>query len=391
MSAIFWFSAVSLFYVFIGYPVLLALWARFSSLPMQHENHEFPRESGYEPWVSILIVARNEQAHIRHKILNLLAIDYPRDKLQIVIASDASDDETDAIVSEYRSQGIGLRTRNQAAGKPANLNDNIPLLTGEIVVLMDARQSVYADCVRSLLRNFSDRKVGAVSGELMLAEPPAEAGNSTGSGVGFYWRYEKFLRKKESSIDSSVGATGALYAIRRELFRPIAAETLIDDLLIPMNIVRQGYRVVFEPGAIAQETATITASTEFRRKVRTIAGNFQLFVKEPWLLSPVQNRIWLQTLSHKFGRLTAPALLLLLFLSNIALLDSIFFQLTLAMQSIFYLAALSIAISESSGHSGRRWKSVRALAVPYAFCLLNWATVIGFTRFVFNKQIRWKQ
>lgn len=385
MHAIFWFSTLMLFYVFIGYPLVILLWSRLrrSSSPTNLQPTDF------EPEISVLIVARNEQATIRKKLNSLLAMDYPKHKVELVVASDASTDGTNDILNEFAAHGVVIKSGNAQRGKPANLNECVPALRGDIVILMDARQEVEPAFARALVRNFRDPDVGAVSGELMLVSPPAgeegAIGGGAASGVGFYWRYEKFLRRLESSVDSSVGATGALYAIRRELYRPIPADTLLDDLLIPMNIVRQGYRVKFEPGAIARDAATVSASSEFRRKVRTIAGNFQLFSRETWLLNPAANRLWIQTISHKFFRLTAPVFLALLMLSNVFLIDNAFFLMTLIAQLMFYSAALGGLLSES------RWKSFRAFAIPYAFCVLNWATVIGFIRFMFKQQkVMWK-
>jgi poly-beta-1,6-N-acetyl-D-glucosamine synthase len=382
MTVLFWFSACMLLYVFVGYPLLIWVWAR-------SRGRDRTRSSNYFlPSVSILIVARNEQSTIRAKLENLLAVDYPRDKYDIVVVSDGSQDDTEAIVRSFDSRGIRLVAGLTHRGKPASLNESIPGLSGDIVILMDARQTVEPDCVRALVKNFSDPHVGAVSAELMLA--PRANGNQQGAtggvadGVGFYWRYEKYLRRMESNIDSSVGATGALYAIRRRLFLPIASDTLLDDLLIPMNIVRQGYRVIFEPSAIARDTAVVSAVSEFRRKVRTIAGNFQLMTRETWLLSPRKNRIWIQTISHKLFRLTAPMFLLAILITNMLLLGERFYQFIFFTQLLFYSAALFGRLSESRGVGSH------IISIPYAFCVLNWATVIGFKKFIFKQQISWK-
>lgn len=388
MTVLFWFSAFMLFYVFVGYPLLLALWAKVRNKASDSRSAASSTAGVYQPDISILIVAYNEQAAIRHKILDLLATTYPREKLQIVVVSDASSDGTERIVHQFREQGVLLERGTRQRGKPANLNTFIPQLSGEIVVLMDARQSVAPDCLSRLANNFRNPAVGAVSGELHLA--PVESANGSGSGmasgVGFYWRYEKFIRRTESDIDSSVGATGALYALRKDLFLTIPADTLLDDLLIPMNIVRQGYRVVFEPLATATDNAAVSARSEFARKVRTIAGNFQLLSRETWMLSPVRNRIWLQTISHKLLRLTAPVFILALVVSNALLLEHTFYQWLMVFQIIFYAAALGGLLS------GSRSQRVKALAIPYAFCVLNWATVIGFFRFLLRQQqISWKQ
>lgn len=380
MFVLFCVSAVMLLYVFIGYPLVLVLWSGCRMKP--------PRAGDYEPHISILVVAFNEQATIRNKILNLISLDYPRDKLQIVIVSDGSTDATEKIVSEYRAQGIVLKRTQTQSGKPTSLNSTIPRLSGEIVVLMDARQSVSRNCLRALAANFRDASVGAVGGELNLEPCSTETSGGKGisGGIGFYWRYEKFIRRLESGIDSSVGVSGALYAIRKNLFLTIRPDTLLDDLLIPMNIVRQGYRVVFEPEAVAVDTAPVSAGREFERKVRTIAGNFQLFMRERWLLNPAENRIWLQTISHKLLRLTAPVFLASLFVSNALLLDDAIFKVLFLSQILFYIAALVGMLP------GPRWKRMRTLSIPYAFCVLNYATVIGFFRFLSGQQrIVWKR
>src|SRR5262249_19783767 len=200
--------------------------------------------------------------------------------------------------------------------------------------------------LRALIANFSDQRVGAVSGELLLDQ---EAGNpQTGAGMGFYWRYEKFIRFHESRADSTVGVTGALYAFRHRLFRPIPPDTLLDDVLIPMQIVRQGYRVLFEPEARAYDTVAPTAQAELTRKVRTIAGNFQLFWREHWLLNPRANRLWFQTLSHKFCRLLGPLCLTAIFVSNLFLVERPVYRVLLLLQVLFYAAAMAGHLSRNA-------------------------------------------
>jgi cellulose synthase/poly-beta-1,6-N-acetylglucosamine synthase-like glycosyltransferase len=206
-----------------------------------------------------------------------------------------------------------------------------------------------------------------------------------GRGVGFYWRYEKFIRSQESRLDSTVGVTGAVYAVRRELFEPLPADAILDDVLLPMRIVRRGYRVVFEPAARAYDGAAATSREEFTRKVRTIAGNFQLFARERWLLSPFRNRLWAQTVSHKMLRLASPLFLLVAFAANTALLDVAMYRWTLAAQILFYASALG-------GYLLRDARRVPLLTVPYVFCLLNYATAVAFSRFLRRRQhVTWER
>jgi cellulose synthase/poly-beta-1,6-N-acetylglucosamine synthase-like glycosyltransferase len=278
--------------------------------------------------------------------------------------------------------GVRVMAFEEHRGKPAVLNDIVPNLRGEIVVLMDVRQSIAKNAIRILVDNFADAEIGAVSGELVLTESSDREGASDGNmdGVGFYWRYEKFIRLSESRVDSTVGVTGALYAIRRELFEPIPADTILDDVLIPMQIVRQGFRVLFESRAVASEPLSDSPAVEFRRKVRTIAGNFQLLVQHPWLLNPFANRLWLQTISHKLFRLLCPAFLVLLLIANLMLLEFLFYQVTFLLQVLFYTAALVAHLAPQVS------KKSALLSVPHAFCLLNWSTVAGFSRFISGRQ-----
>jgi cellulose synthase/poly-beta-1,6-N-acetylglucosamine synthase-like glycosyltransferase len=262
-------------------------------------------------------------------------------------------------------------------GKPSVLNAVVPTLRGDVIMLADTRQVFDRHALAALVRNFADPDVGAVSGELIVSTARAAG---VADGVGFYWRYEKAIRRHESCYDSTVGATGAIYAIRRTLFTPIPGDTLLDDVAIPMNVVRRGYRVLFEPGAQAFDEASDSARQEFTRKVRTIAGNFQLFLREPWLVNPWQNRLWLQTVSHKGLRLLGPAFLTGIVLSNITLYDEPFYATTLALQLLFYAVAAAGHVAHKRGHTSR-W-----LNVPYTFCFLNAITLVSFYRFIAGRQ-----
>ena len=370
---LFWGAALFLGYTYAGYPLLLVARARFGSQPVAKED--------CLPRASILVIAHNEEASICRKIDNLLALDYPPGLLDLVIASDASTDATVRLASAYASDRVQVREFPLHRGKPAVLNALVPGLKGDIAVLMDARQEIDADALKQLLGNFSDASVGAVSGELILSDSQGGVG-----GVGFYWRYEKLIRRYESLLDSTVGATGAFYAIRRHLFEAIPETTVLDDVLIPMQIVRRGYRVLFEPAAHARDTLSLTPKIEFTRKVRTIAGNYQLLCSQPWLLNPWQNRLWFQYLSHKVFRLFCPVALLLVLVMNLMLLAFVFYRITLLLQLLFYAAATSGNMLAGSA------KKHPLLAIPQAFCLLNWCTVAGFYRFARRKQqVTWTQ
>jgi biofilm PGA synthesis N-glycosyltransferase PgaC len=371
-----WFSIVLLGYVYLGYPVLAALRATFLEKPR--------RRAPIEPTVSIIVIAHNEADRIAPRIENLLALDYPRDRLEIVIGSDGSTDDTVQRARRYGYRGVIVRAFREHRGKPAIVNALVPIVRGEIVIFADARQRFDAGTVRALVANFADAQVGAASGELVLT---AEGGTAAaGQGTAFYWRYEKFIRSTEGRVDSTVGATGAIYAIRRELFETIPEDTLLDDVLIPLRIVRRGYRVVFEPEARAHDTASATARQEFVRKTRTIAGTFQLLSREAWLLNPFSNRLWFETVSHKVLRLALPMLHAAFLVSTAALADAGLYGLMLAGQVMFYAAALIGATQRRT-----RRRSI-VFTAPCAMCLLIWATIVGFVRFITHRQqVTWER
>jgi cellulose synthase/poly-beta-1,6-N-acetylglucosamine synthase-like glycosyltransferase len=328
-----------------------------------------------------VVVAYNEAEKIAGRIQNLRALDYPATQLDIVIASDGSTDDTVARAGVHVAPRVAVRAFPCRRGKAAVLNDVVRSARGEIVVLADARQRFEPDAVRALVSNFADPAVGAVSGELTLS-----AGMTpTGDGVGFYWRYEKFIRRHESRTDSTVGTTGAIYAIRRALFEPIPEDTILDDVLVPLRIVRRGYRVLFDATARAVDRPSATARQEFVRKARTTAGMFQLFCRERWLLNPFRNRLWFETLSHKGLRLAAPFLLAVVLACSIGLRNVPLYSLALLGQCAFYGAAIAGWALGSRAPSPES-RAPMLLSVPYAICLLNWATVVGFIRFTAGRQ-----
>jgi biofilm PGA synthesis N-glycosyltransferase PgaC len=367
---LFWTALLLLGYLYVGYPVIA--WLRARLRPRAH--HRAPAE----PSVTVVVVAHNEGDRIERRLENLLALDYPRNKLEIVIASDGSTDETVDRARRYQGAGVHVRVFVERRGKAAVLNDVVPSARGEIIVLADARQRFDPGAVRALVTNFADPDVGAVSGELMLTNRRTSA--ASGEGACLYWRYEKFIRRQESSAGSTVGVTGAIYAIRRALFEPIPPDTILDDVLIPLRVVRRGYRVLFEPGARAYDGVSATAREELGRKARTIAGTFQLFAREGWLLNPLRNRVWFETVSHKGLRLLAPGLQLAVLATSFGLPDLLLYRSMLAVQFLFYGAALG-------GYAFRPVRRpLRLMTVPYTICLMNWATMTGFVRFIGRRQ-----
>ncbi|MGH7121357.1 MAG: glycosyltransferase family 2 protein, partial [Acetobacteraceae bacterium] len=386
----FWPFVLLLGYTYVGYPLAIRLQAiRRGRRPRPPAARGRPGtvdhrsdatvDGAMAPGVSLLVIAYNEEQRIDARIENLLQLDYPPGALEIVIASDGSTDGTVGRARAYEPVGVRTIAFDRRRGKPAVLNELVPRMRGTIVVLADTRQRFEPGTLKALVEPFGDAQVGAVSGELILRRDRHRTG--VDRGVGVYWRYEKFLRLNESRVDSTLGATGAIYAIRRGLFEPIPDDTVLDDVVIPARIVRQGYRVLFEPRARAFDEPFGTASAEFARKTRTIAGTFQLFARERWLFNPRRNRIWFQTVSHKGLRLLLPVLHAGAFVTNVELaVSSPFYQVLLTGQILFYGAAAGGALTRRS-----RLRTP-ALAVPYAVCLLNWATIVGFARFSVGRQ-----
>lgn len=344
MKTIFWISVGVVAYVYAGYPLLLAAWARLA--------RRRPRTTaGVTRWpaISIVLAARNEGRRLPERITNLLQVAYPGPR-EIIVVSDGSTDDT---VRAAESFGDAVRViAVPAGGKPLALNAGVDAATGEIVVFADARQRFAPDALVQLVANFSDPGVGCVTGQLMLDAEARPSASTVGDGVSLYWKYEKWLRRNESMVWSTLGATGAIYAMRRELWRPLPAETLLDDVLAPMRVVLAGSRVVFEERALAYDEASVDAPAEARRKVRTLAGNYQILAQEPRLLLPIANPVWLQYLSHKLGRLLVPwALVGALFASAALVLDGWFYPLAFAVQAAFYGLACYGGWSE---HRARR-------------------------------------
>jgi biofilm PGA synthesis N-glycosyltransferase PgaC len=335
MKHLFWISVVFVGYAYFGYPLLLRLWVAVAGRPVRKRPAQSDR---IHPSVSVVIAARNEAARLPRRIRNLLQQNYPL-PLDIIVVSDGSSDDTRAAVAAFRQVRLIEVPRG---GKALALNAGVAAARGDIVVFADARQLFAPEAISELISNFDDPEVGCVTGELILDCEILQLPPSSGvdDGIGLYWRYEKWLRRIESQIWSTLGATGAIYALRRSLWRPLPPSTLLDDVLAPMRVVLANKRTVFEPAARAYDRATPSASAETRRKVRTLAGNYQILQLEPRLLDPFSNPVWLQYFSHKIARLLVPWALVSTLVSSAFLAASGWvYLLTLMLQLGFYVLA----------------------------------------------------
>jgi cellulose synthase/poly-beta-1,6-N-acetylglucosamine synthase-like glycosyltransferase len=277
----------------------------------------------------------NENRNLRAKMQTCFDLDYPPEKLQIIVSLDAPTDGTDLLIKEYVPRGVRVLCSTPRCGKAVALNRGMAAATGDIILFTDARQTLDHNALRELVANFAEESVGAVSGELVLLD--AE-GQEASDSVGMYWRYEKVLRVMEGQIHSVPGMTGAIYAIRRELFQPLPPKTVLDDVVIPLRIVLNGKRAVFDPAARAYDRVSLSPELEFEKKRRTLMGNYQLLVEVPKLLAPWRNPIFVQFVSHKVGRLLIPYCLVAFFISNVLLLSGLY-RLIFAGQVAFYIVA----------------------------------------------------
>jgi cellulose synthase/poly-beta-1,6-N-acetylglucosamine synthase-like glycosyltransferase len=294
---VFWSSLALLVHAYAGYPAWAWLSARLRPRPV--------RKGADLPSVTAILCVHDAERLVEAKLENLLSLDYPQDRLDIVVACDGCTDGTEAVCRRYASSRVRVTATTARRGKAVSVADAVALAGGEVLLMVDVRQRIERDGLRRLMANFSDPEVGAVSGELRFATPcsgfPANA--------GAYRRYERAIRSAESRSGSVVGVTGAVHALRRGLYVPLPAGTWLDDTLTPMQVVRAGSRVVFEAGAIAWDRPECDTAAERKRRVRTLAGGYQLLALAPWLLHPGRNRLWFRFASHRLLRLAAPWLL----------------------------------------------------------------------------------
>ncbi|WP_447979438.1 glycosyltransferase family 2 protein [Candidatus Nitrospira bockiana] len=364
-----------LVYTYVGYPLLLQVWGSIRKKSARFDARVTPR-------VTIVIAAWNEAGRIASRLNNCLQQEYPAELLDIVVVSDGSTDATSSIVHQSDAKRVSLVELDTRMGKAVALNCGVAAARGEIVVFADARQSFSPNAVRDLVANFADPAVGAVSGELILESNPGESASS--EGIGLYWQIEKWIRQKEADIDSIVGATGAIYAIRKELFEPLPPGTILDDLLTPMRIAMRGYRVVFEKRALAFDQVTTDYRSEFKRKVRTLAGNYQAISLCPRLIQPWSNRLFIQFVSHKVCRLGAPLALVGLFLTNLVHLDG-WFAVLMGVQAFGYSMALT------GWGLCRMGIRERLTSAAFTFCLLNYAALVGAVQFLRSETVQWEK
>lgn len=374
MTIVFLLSVLFIVYTYALFPVILHIRARKSKLLEVATPEHWPS-------VSIVIAAHNEAKSLPGKIASLEQLDYPPELIEWIVVSDGSTDETHPLLAKAFEAHPNRHVKHldTSLGKCGALNTGVAMASNDIILFMDARQPVSKNSIKLLIPYLANDTVGAVSGELVLAENDTlEAGN-----FGLYWRYEKWIRDNESRLFSTTGATGALYAVRRADFTPNAVGTLLDDFNTPVELLRQGKRTLFVPGAYAFDKAADDIKQEFGRKVRNLAGNWQSFQTHSWLFNPTRNPVWWQFLSHKLFRLLVPYALITAFLSAL-FGQGLFLNIMLALQLAFY----AVAVASYANLSGTNNKIFNMIKI---FIQLNAAAFVATARFFTSKKaISWR-
>ncbi len=386
MSVLFVLAVAFCAYTYVGFPVLLHM------LAMRREREELVVPETL-PSVSVVIAAHNELGNLPAKLASLKQLDYPAELLDIIVVSDGSTDGSLEYLhnAEKSMPQLKVVALHAAAGKPSALNAGVEASAADVLVFMDARQSISINAVQDLVAALSSPGVGAASGELvLLADSPASgrkslppepvSSSSDAVHVGLYWRYEKWIRANESRRFSTTGATGALYAIRREDYVPHRPDVLLDDFDTPIKQLERGQRTVFVANAFAYDRAEPSGKGEFRRKARTLAGNFQSFSRHLWLFDPRRNPVWWQFLSHKVFRLLVPYAMLIALISS-ALGEAPWLRIMLLLQILFYGAGIASFL----GVNNRLTDFIKV------FLQLNAAAVVGALRWATGAtNVRWK-
>lgn len=382
MTILFWLSVFAIAFSYVGYPIVLAVSSAirgaFATLRFLAggPDRRAGEPEGAWPRVTIAFAAFDEEACIRQKIQNCLAVDYPADRLEILVGCDGCTDRTAEIARAAGGERVRVVELAERSGKASVLSRMVPTAAGDLVVLTDANVVLDRGAVRALARRFRDPEVGAVVGRLRLYDPRTDQ-----LGEGLYWQYETFLKHLEGEHGCVLGANGGLYAVRRVLFGPLPPDTITDDFVIPLRIAVRGWRVPFEPGAVAFEETVEDSAREFARRARIGAGNWQALFRLPDVLDPRTGFLFFAFASHKLVRWATPLLLAVAFVANAALAidPGGVYRVLAAGQIAFYAGALG-------GWRGRDGWILRSAGLAHHFVAMNAALAVGFWRFLRNRQ-----
>lgn len=386
MKYIFWGFIAIVIYTYFGYPLILTIVSIFrknKSINQHEPNNRF------QPFVSLIIAAHNEEKVIRQKIENSLAIDYPENRFEIILVSDGSTDNTNQIIKQVQNDRLKCICYKPRRGKAYAINLATKEACGEIIVYSDANVWYEKDAIQNLVRHFRAPAIGCVCGEVRLYT----ADETTTQGEGLYSMYERFIQRKESIVSTMVAIDGAMFAIRKSLFKPIPEDTIVEDFYLALNCIEQQYRIIHVSDAKGEEEAAVSIQEEVRRKKRMIAGGFQTLARMKWLLNPFHNPVVsFEFISHKLLRWLLPFFLILIFIANTAILgvDNLNFYkfiylFILISQLLFYGCAVLGFISKNTLNN-------KVIYFCTYFCAVNIAALIGLYRFFFRQQkVTWEK
>lgn len=378
MKLLYWYSLFIIFYTFIGYGIVLFLLVKIKKIV--RGKRIVPNQMDNLPTLSLVVACYNEESIIEEKINNTLSLSYPADKIQYIFITDGSSDRTPEIIARYPQ--VQLMHRPERKGKIHAIHRVMKEVTSEVVVFTDANTFLNKNALTNITRHYADPKVGAVSGEKRVSI--SEVSDAT-AGEGIYWKYESILKKWDSELYSVVGAAGELFSVRTALYEPVPVDTVLDDFMISLKIAQKGFRIVYEPQAYAVEGASCDTKEELKRKVRIAAGGIQSILRLQTLMNPFRYPLLsFQYISHRVLRWTiTPFAMITAFLSNIYIVandGAPIYQMILIAQVLLYAAATIGWLFE------RKEIKIKALFVPYYFCMMNYAVIAGIIRFSAGKQ-----
>jgi len=372
---LFWVAAFLIVYTYIGFPLGVILRGLLWVRPYKQD------EITDLPAVSIMISAHNEAKAIGDKLDNILSLEYPRDRLEVIIASDGSTDGTNAIVEQYKGHGVKLLALPRV-GKAAALNAAVNASSGEILVFSDANSIYKADAIQELVRPLGDPKVGGVAGNQIYRT--VISGGSSSDGEHAYWNFDRMLKQFQSKSGNTLAATGAIYAIRKSLFQPIP-DGVSDDFVTSTGVIVRGYRLVFAPEAIAYEPVAATSQVEFGRKVRVIMRSWKAFIFRRELLNVFQYKFYaIQLFSHKILRYLVFLPLLMLFLVSLFLWDAGFLYQMAAIGQVAFYGCVLFGWLFHRTRFGRK----KVFTIPFYFCMVNTASLVAIIRVLRGQQVK---
>ena len=375
MVVLFWLLVAIIFYTYFGYPLVTLIVSLFVERKVARAD--------IEPSITFLITAYNEEKGIKAKLEDTIALDYPKDKLEILVASDASSDNTDNIVQGFQDKRVRLFRVEGRVGKTETQNQAVKTAKGEIIIFSDATTKYEKSAIRKIVRNYADPQVGAVSGRYKYFDLN---NTQTGTGSIAFWDYENFIKARQTRIRTITGCCGCIYSVRKNLYVKLPGD-IISDLVEPLKILEQGYRIVFEPEALAYETTCQKSEEEFRMRVRVISRGMQGILYMKHLLNPFKyGFIAFQLISHKVLRWLIPLFLLTLYITSILLLNkNLLYKIAFLLQTLFYLSALIGFLMDFLT------KKVKIFSLPLYFCVLNIASAIALIKTSMKrKSVTWQ-